>query len=275
MTNADAIYQDLLIEILDCGDEIETRNHKAISNITLPNVTFDRTPLVTFRKTAWRKALREMEWFMSGSMLCPEELKDWWNGQLDDDGCLMDGYSAQFRRSSFMDHCGDLDNFDQVEFVKDKLKKHPNSRRLVVTTWNPGEMANITIANDNPNTPTCCHGTVLQFFVRDGKMHIKHYQRSADMLLGVPHNWIQYWALLLYFAHHAGLKPGSLTWIWGDAHIYSEESHDQAAYAIRESEPRECPNLVYTPTSDDFLASDFSLDCEVPEPLVTIRPKLL
>jgi thymidylate synthase len=99
-----------------------------------------------------------------------------------------------------------------------------------MTVWNPAEMASISEVNENPNTPTTCHSTLIQCFVSPGGiLHMKHYQRSADMLLGVPHNWIQHWAFMLYLAHHTGLSVGSMYWILGDAHIYDEESHVLAA----------------------------------------------
>jgi thymidylate synthase len=145
-----------------------------------------------------------------------------------------------------------------------------------MTTWNPGEMANITKTNHNPNTPTCCHSIIVQFFVRNGRLSMKSYQRSADMLLGVPHNWIQSWAMLMWFAHHAGLKVGSMTWMWGDAHIYNEQSHvDTAETMIRFYTGMNEVKMVYTPTSTDFKASDFTIEGEIPDPIVTTRPKLL
>ena len=245
---ANKIYAALLKEIIKEGDEVTTRNSDVYSHFNLPNTTFTQAPLVTVRKTAWKKALREMEWFLSGDSKCPEELLDWWHGQLNEYGWLVDGYGEQLRYSSYSDPD---DAFDQVKFIQKALKENPNSRRLLMTVWNPGDMANITDSNDNPNTPTCCHSIVVQFFVRNGYLSMKTYQRSADMLLGVPHNWIQSWAMLMWFAHHAGLKVGSMTWMWGDAHIYKEESHLQTVSKILEAQAEDCPvELVYTPTTN-------------------------
>jgi thymidylate synthase len=221
-----------------------------------------------------------MEWFLSGDSKCPEELLDWWEGQSNVNGHLLNGYGQQFRHSSYwsFDVFGGGDNtLDQVEFIQDALKNNPNSRRLLMTSWNAGEMANITTANCNPNTPTCCHSIVVQFFVRNGCLSMKTYQRSADMLLGVPHNWVQSWAMLMWFAHHAGLKVGSMTWMWGDAHIYRETSHlstvsDLIAFELTQDPPL---SMVYSPTSNDFKASDFSIQGTIPYPVITTRPKLL
>jgi thymidylate synthase len=241
-TSADLTYAFLLQDILRLNNVVETRNHSCYCNPFLDNVTFDSLPLITIRKTAWKLALTEMEWFMSGSLKCPEKLSKWWAGQLNKDGNYINGYAEQFRNQTTTtygrDEHGmneyDLDGFDQIAYILDGLKNHQHSRRLVLTSWNTGEMANITKTNNNPQTPSCCHSTVLQFFVVNGELHIKHYARSQDMLLGFQANIVQYWALLTYFAFHSNLKVGSLTWVFGDAHIYNEESHIEAAKQIIE-----------------------------------------
>lgn len=269
-TLADLAYKYLLGEIDTHGVLKDTRNHLTKSSIFLRETVFIETPIVTFRKTAWKKALKEMEWFLSGDIKCPKDLLDWWNGQLDPDGDYVAGYGDQLRTFG-------TGWFDQIRFIQEELKAHPNSRRLITTTWHPQDMAVITELNGNPNTPTTCHGTISQYFVLEDKLWIKTYQRSADMLLGVPHNWIQYWAYLMWLAHWAGYKVGGLYWCFGDAHIYQEESHLQAMSEILEAPvgyPEEY-NLVYNPTSQQFLASDFSFDKPLPEPKVLTRPKLL
>lgn len=291
MTIADAIYAQLLAQILSEGDKVVTRNSETFSHINLPNVTFDSFPLVTLRKTQWSKAIREMEWFFSGYPECPEELLNWWDGQLNENNCLFSGYGVQFREFiSFPTNDYPPHSFDQIQFILNALRTNPNSRRLLMTVWNPGEMAVITETNGNPNTPTCCHSIVVQFFVRDGALHMKTYQRSADMLLGVPHNWVQSWAMLMYFAHHANLKVGTMAWMWGDAHIYNEQSHMQAANEIigvaqiaYAEPPLTSLDLQYTfdataPNNDvipEFRTNEFTLFGEIPKPTVLTKPKLL
>lgn len=289
MTYADAYYISLLLTIKMDGDEVSSRNHQTISHIALPPVAFSHTPLITVRKTAWKKAIREMEWFLSGDPTCPEDLRGWWRGQLNSGNQLVDGYGDQLRNFSFARRWtddGDLElgGYDQLKFVLKALKSNPNSRRILWTTWNPGEMACITKTNQNPNTPTCCHNTMTQFFVREGKLFISTYQRSADMLLGVPHNWIQMWAVMLYLCHHTDLTPGHLRWSFGDAHIYTETSHVQTldglinGPSIQPASPG--PVLIYkpAPTQNEvppFLAQDFFIEQTIPEPKVTTRPRLL
>jgi len=280
--NCDQEYKYLIYRIFTSGDELETRNHRVKSVIDYPQIIFTETPLVTVRKTAWKKAIREMEWFLSGEPECPEELLDWWDGQLDTQGRYVAGYGQQFRSYSCLSHGGF--RFDQIEFLLKGLRDHSASRRLVVTTWNPAEMAAITSLNHNPNTPSCCHGSMIQCSVRDGKLHMTHYQRSADVLLGVPHNLVQYFALILYLAHWSNLEVGSLRWLFGDVHLYQEESHVECAKQIIQSPIRSVDTpikLCYNPIIGlaggipEFKASDFTMDGVIPEPLVTIRPKLL
>jgi thymidylate synthase len=283
-TMADFDFGILLGNILKDGDIVSTRN--AVTKSLLgETVKLYEFPLITWRKTAVKKALLEMEWFMSGDPLCPKELRDWWNGQLYRSGSYIDGYPKQFRRSSFEDDESECSHFDQVGFILNGLKNNPASRRLILTTWNPGEMANITRINENPLTPTSCHNTCTQFFVRNDTLHMTTYQRSADVLLGVPHNWVQTWAMGVYFAHHAGLKMGSIVWHFGDAHIYQEESHIRAAQAVMDADigpTGVTPKLEYKYSGEvdsygtpKFLAADFEVVGDIPPPVTTIRPKLL
>lgn len=279
-TIADHIYFNILNQVHMQGDFVDTRNHLTKSAFWLDSISFTSAPLVTLRKTAWQKALREMEWFLSGQPKCPPELLNWWEGQLDKNDCLIAGYGHQFRQSLWSSTEDEVYYFDQITFIKDALKTNPNSRRLLLTSWNPGEMAHITGLNDNPNTPTCCHNTMTQFFVRNGGLSLRTYQRSADLLLGVPHNWIQTWAMLVWFAHHAGLEVDEMIWDFGDAHIYQEESHIQVVNEIVQTRYNINiigVDLLYHPTSEQFKASDFCLkwDGEISQPVTTVRPKLL
>lgn len=289
----DRLYGELVSAILMQGEYVRTRN-SGVYRLFVPDVLrIDEFPLVQLRKTAYKKALREMEWFMSGDTQCPVELQDWWAGQLNEDMRLIDGYGTQLRRAP---HSYNGYN-DQIRATLGDLRDHPFSRRILITTWNPGDMAAITENNDNPNTPTCCHATMIQYSVsadQDGKpktLNAYHFQRSADVLLGLPHNLVQHWALLTFFAHHAGLKVGRLAYQLGDAHLYDEQSHLQAAQSILRwtqgyNSTADAPTLVYkyggevdelgVPT---FKASDFSVEwpegVSPSEPLTKVRPKLL
>jgi thymidylate synthase len=240
-----------------------------------------------------------MEWFMSGSSKCPEKLSKWWSGQLNEYGEYLNGYSHQLRQAIYSETITKHGFFDQIKYILDGIKEHPHSRRLRTTTWNTGDMANITKSNNNTKTPSSCHGSFVQYFVVGGALHMKHWQASADCILGVPHNFVQYWALLTYFASHSNLKVGSLTWVFGDAHIYNEESHIEAAEDIigaasdfiserwkRDSVNGDIEelklNLVYNYSGEldafgtpKFAAADFTIEGEIPKPTVLTKPKLL
>lgn len=275
MNNTNGIYANILDKVLLEGDLMETRNHSTYSYVDGLSVKFDKVPLVTTRKTAWKYALSEMEWFLSGEAECPEKLAKWWKGQLDPDGLYVDGYGHQLRMYTSIDDRDMWKPFDQIEFIINALKDHPNSRRLITTTWHPEEMSRITETNSNPNTPTTCHGTLVQYFVRDSKLKMNVLARSQDLLLGTVHNWIQYWAYLQWLAYKTGYEVGSMTWIFGDAHIYNHPSHVDTAKAIIENcKLYDDIELVYTPTSDWFKASDFSIKGDIPEPFVKSKPEL-
>lgn len=278
--NADKYYLECIERIYKFGHKRETRNYCAKSLFDLSPIIFYETPLVTLRKTAWKMALREMEWFMSGDSKCPDELLPWWKEQLDPSGCYHHGYSEQFRKSSSIY----INNFDQIKYVLDGIRTNPNSRRLVLTSWNPYEMSRITALNKNDKTPTTCHSSFVQFFVADGRLHMSSVQRSADMLLGVPHNWIQSWALLLYFARHANLSVGWMRWIFGDAHCYLHPSHIDTIEALLKCDvPSSLENtfdLNYDKAPEyigipEFKANNFYMDGMIPEPLVIKKPQLL
>lgn len=268
-----ATYQNIVRSILEDGVQVETRNHGVFKHVSIPEFVITETPLITFRKTAWRKALLEWEWFMTGEAKCPDTLLDWWDGQLSVDGRYFDGYGEQLRHATDAEY-----SVDQISDLIAGLKKHPNGRRHVVTTWSAAAMANITKTNLNPKTPTCCHGTVIQFHVVNDTLCMYHYQRSADVILGLPHNLMQYWAFLLFVAHHSGYKPGHITYKLGDAHVYDETSHLYVArYIVKAQLPESVPTLSYHPSERVavFKAADFVLVGEVPEPVTAIRPVLL
>lgn len=279
MTPVNAIYRRLLLRI-DQSSVTESRNGPVKSCHELPQALFYSTPMVTLRKTAWRMAIREWEWFMSGDSLCPDELLPWWSGQLSPEGRYVAGYGEQLRGRY------NYGGFDQVSAFLQGIRHHPDSRRLVLTTWHPADMWEITRLNCNSNCPTTCHTSFLQAFVRDGALYFTSYQRSADMLLGVPHNWVQTWAFLWYCARHAGLEVGGLRWLFGDAHIYQHPSHITVFEQIRDLSPDhpylngyDSPVLVYDaePSNERvprFRTEDFKI-VGAREPLITDRPVLL
>lgn len=275
MQNTDTVYQNILNDVLMLGDPVPSRNHPSLSIIDLNPVIFNTFPLVTLRKTAWKMALREMEWFLSGDTRCPDELLTWWDVQLDPGQCYQFGYSHQLRHfdKGRLGAFGLKDGFDQVESFIDNIIDDPLSRRHIMTTWNPFDMENITLANENKKSIATCHGTIIQGFVRNDTLSLTVYQRSADMLLGVPHNWVQWWGFLLWAANQTELGVGSLRWVFGDAHIYLDPSHLDTVQDILDSDCQHSDvSLCYEPTTDAFKADDFQVMGDIPEPVTRIKP---
>lgn len=262
MARVDQVFVELIRGIIEDGEDITTRNSRVLRSTT-QCISFRDTPLVSVRKTAWRLALREMEWFLSGSTdinkLHPS-VQHWWKPWANERGHIACNYSKQFRNFGSK-------SFDQIEYLIEGISKHPNSRRNIATTWHSGEMA----SEDTPITN--CHGTLIQFFVTgSGSLDMTMYQRSVDVMLGLPHNWIQYWAFLQWMAHRTGHKVGEFTWIGGDCHIYENHLIDtlKIVDARHRMEGLFCPDLIYNPSSEEFKADDFSLSFEY-EPLFTTK----
>lgn len=281
--SADYKYQQLIKTIMEVDHSHKTRNEVTKRKLFL-DVRFTEVPIVTVRKTAVTMALRELEWMMTGESKVPEFLLKWWGDQIAPDGHLYRGYGEQFRKALSVDMEGQPQEFDQIGLILDSLIKHPNSRRMVMTTWNPWDMANITNINKNSKTPTNCFHTMTQFFVEDKKLYCQSHQRSADMLLGVPHDWVETWALMMYLAHHSGLGLGELHYTFGDAHIYQTADHIQAANEFlaldikNEAQPftlkYEYSGGIDSFGLPQFKASDFKIEGIIPEPKINIKMKI-
>lgn len=264
MGDCDRQYRELLRALLDRGEVVTTRNAEVRRLFGL-RMEFRATPLVSLRRTAWRNALREWEWFMSGSNDIADlhpSVRPWWQPWADEHGQVPYNYSHQFRSSGYSMA------FDQIAHLVYGVTHHPYSRRNCLTTWNPEEMA----------APTCpitnCHHSFTQAFVdTSDALHLVTYQRSADVMCGLSHNLIQAWAFLLWLAHRAGRGVGSLVWFGGDVHLY--ETHRELARRVADAEPRlRAPELVYQPSGDDFRADDFSLSSAY-EPAVEERARMV
>lgn len=267
------LFSELVKTILTEGVEVGTRN-SVTKRIIGQRIQFDTCPLVTVRRTAWKNALREMEWFLSGSTrLCDlhPAVQKWWLPWANPEGVVPFNYSHQFRNYGGQDFGKESDKpgLDQIEWLLGAVRDHPFSRRNLITTWNTRDMI------DPANPITNCHGTIIHVFGRLVSSDPYDYdkppiidllmvQRSCDTILGVPHNWIQYWAFLLWLARRTGHKPGSLIWFGDDVHVY--QSHEPVAKRIVDvgGAYMDWPSMIYNPTSADFKADDFSIDDDYP-----------
>lgn len=265
------LYTQLLLLLNTSGSYLVTRGAGVKSVFGHNFGAVPSFPIVTLRRTMWKTALKELEWFMSGKETCPEgALSDiWWKGQLSPDNTLRQGYPIQLRQSP-----SPLGAFDQVAWLRHEIKEHPSSRRLCLTVWNPGTMAAFPEINENPMAPTCCHAVWNQFQVRDGQLHMNAVFRSTDAILGLPHNLVQHRALQLYFAHHAGVPAASSYQLYlNDVHIYDHPDHnDFVSWLAEQNYPRMEPDtndLIYTPSGVEFRAEDFTLKEELRLPLYT------
>lgn len=261
----DESYQALIEFINTSGRTVITRNSE-VKRVISQSIIYEGTPLISVRKTAWKSALREMEWFLSGSNNINDlhpSVRHWWEPWKNDKNLIENNYSVQFR--NFHGRYGAV---DQIQLLIDGIDQHPYSRRNIITTWNTSDMV-------HSSTPiTNCHGTLIIAYVENNALYLEMDQRSVDVICGMPHNLIQYWALLIWLAYRTGYKVGSFIWNGKDIHIY--DKHYELANKILQVKTKdiETPNLIYTPTSEDFKADDFSLDREY-KPILIDRAEML
>lgn len=214
-------------------------------------------PLLTTKKLHLKSIIYELLWFLQGDTnvkYLQEHGVRIWNEWADPDGSLGHIYGYQWR--SWPDYNGG--HIDQISEVVDQIKNDPNSRRLIVSSWNVADIGNM-------NLPPC--HAFFQFYVADGKLSLQLYQRSADIFLGVPFNIASYALLLLMMAQVTGLKPGTFVHTLGDAHIYT--NHLEQVDIQLQREPRPLPTMTLNPEVNnifDFKYEDFTLTNYNPHP---------
>jgi len=219
----------------------------------------DSFPLVTTKKLHLRSIIHELLWFLKGDTnvgYLRDNKVTIWDEWADAEGNLGRVYGAQWRDWRKPDGS----SVDQIREVVDQIRTNPDSRRLVVSAWNPGEIHLMALAP--------CH-VLFQFYVQDGELSCQLYQRSADLFLGVPFNIASYALLTMMVAQMTGLKPGDFVHTFGDLHLYSNHL-DQA----REQLSRECrplPKMLLNPSVknlEDFRIGDFTLEGYDPHPAI-------
>lgn len=246
-------YLDLLDNVLKNGKEKHDRTGTGTISVFGYQMRFDLAegfPLLTTKKLHLRSIIHELLWFISGDTNI-KYLKDngvsIWDEWADKDGNLGPVYGYQWRSWP----AADGRKIDQLKEVIEEIKKNPDSRRLIVSAWNVGEIPKMALPP--------CHA-LFQFYVADGKLSCQLYQRSCDIFIGVPFNIASYALLTLMIAQVTGLKPGEFIHTLGDAHIYLNHIEQVKLQLTRE--PFKLPEMKINPSVNDifsFRFEDFAL----------------
>lgn len=254
-------YQDLLKHILDNGTEKTDRTGTGTISIFGYQMRFNLNegfPLVTTKKIHLKSVIHELLWFIKGETNI-QYLKDngvkIWDEWASESGDLGPVYGKQWR--SWDSKNGEI---DQLKEVLKQLKNSPDSRRIIVSAWNVGELAEMALMP--------CHA-FFQFYVADNKLSCQLYQRSADVFLGVPFNIASYALLTMMIAQECGLDLGDFVWTGGDTHIYSNHLGQVNLQLSRT--PRTLPIMKLNPEVKsvfDFIYEDFTLENYDPYPLI-------
>jgi thymidylate synthase len=255
-------YLDLLRHVLECGRFKSDRTGTGTHSVFGAQARFDLTegfPLLTTKKVHTRSIIHELLWFLRGETNV-RYLRDngvtIWDEWADADGNLGRVYGAQWR-----DWRGaDGRRVDQITSLLEQIKRSPDSRRLIVSAWNPAEIADMALPP--------CHA-LFQFYVSEGELSCQLYQRSADIFLGVPFNIASYALLTLMVAQVCGLRAKEFIHSFGDLHLYS--NHVEQAKLQLSREPRALPRMKLNPAVTDLFAfrfEDFTIEGYDPHPAI-------
>jgi len=246
-------YLDLMQLVLEKGTVKTDRTGTGTKSLFGHQMRFDLNegfPVLTTKKLHLRSIIHELLWFIKGDTNI-RYLKDngvsIWDDWADENGELGPVYGSQWRAWP----AADGRKIDQLSNVIEQIKKTPDSRRLIVSAWNVGEV-------DKMKLPPC--HAFFQFYVADGKLSCQLYQRSCDIFLGVPFNIASYALLTMMVAQVCDLKLGDFVWTGGDCHIYSNH-YEQAATQLARS-PGKLPTMRINPAVTsifDFTFEDFEL----------------
>lgn len=253
-------YLSLLNRILTEGHQKGDRTGTGTLSVFGHQMRYDLQdgfPLLTTKKLHLKSIIYELLWFLRGDTNV-RWLQDHgvriWNEWADENGDLGPVYGHQWR--SWPDYRGGT--IDQIAQVEEMIKRNPNSRRMLVTAWNPAEVEDMVLPP--------CH-CLFQFYVADGRLSLQLYQRSADTFLGVPFNIASYALLLQMMAQVTGLQPGEFVHTTGDTHLYL--NHLEQARLQLSRTPRSLPTMRINPDVKsifDFRYEDFELENYDPWP---------
>ena len=253
-------YLDLLEHVLTNGTEKHDRTGTGTISVFGYQMRFNLEegfPLLTTKKLHLRSIIYELLWFLRGDTnvkYLHDNKVTIWDEWAREDGSLGPIYGKQWRSWG----CGDGKEVDQIANLIEQIKTNPDSRRLLVSAWNVGEVEQMALPP--------CH-IIFQFYVAEGRLSCQLYQRSADIFLGVPFNIASYSLLTMMIAHVCGLKPGDFVHTLGDAHIYL--NHIEQCRLQLTREPRPLPTMRINPDRkgiNDFVFEDFTLENYNPHP---------
>jgi thymidylate synthase len=253
-------YLDLLRHVRDQGVVKEDRTGTGTRSVFGYQMRFDLGdgfPVLTTKKLHLRSIIYELLWFLKGDTniaYLREHGVSIWDEWADENGDLGPVYGHQWRSWPTADGgC-----IDQISQLVAQIRSNPDSRRLIVSAWNPADIERMALPP--------CH-CLFQFYVAEGRLSCQLYQRSADIFLGVPFNIASYALLTLMLAQVTGLQPGEFVHTFGDAHLYA--NHLQQCDLQLSREPRPLPGMLLNPQVDDifgFCFEDFELSGYDPHP---------
>ncbi|MDN3443320.1 thymidylate synthase [Microbacterium sp. APC 3901] len=249
-------YEDLLRDVLESGTHKSDRTGTGTTSVFGRQIRFDLSkgfPLITTKRVHFKSIAYELLWFLRGDSNV-KWLQDHgvtiWDEWADASGDLGPVYGVQWRSWPTPDG----ESIDQLAQVIEQIRQTPDSRRLIVSAWNPADIPDMALAP--------CHA-LFQFYVADGKLSCQLYQRSADLFLGVPFNIASYALLTLMVAQQVGLEPGDFVWTGGDCHIYDNHLEQVSEQLTRDPYPYPTLRFARKPESildygyDDFIVEDY------------------
>ena len=263
-------YLDLVRHVLENGEVKGDRTGTGTKSVFGYQMRFDLSkgfPMVTTKKLHLKSIIYELLWFLKGGTnidYLKENGVNIWNAWADKNGDLGPVYGFQWRNWN-------NDGIDQIKILVKNLVKNPNSRRHLISAWNPSVLPDTSksfesnVANGKAALPPC--HAFFQFYVSNEKLSCQLYQRSADVFLGVPFNIASYSLLTMMIAQVCNLKLGDFVHTFGDAHIYS--NHFEQMNVQLKREPRSLPSMKLNPSVTDifdFKFEDFSLENYDPHP---------
>lgn len=256
-------YLDLVRHVIDHGVKKEDRTGTGTRSIFGYQMRFDLNegfPMVTTKKLHLKSIIHELLWFLKGDTnieYLQENGVKIWDAWANENGDLGPVYGYQWRNWNG-------DNIDQIKEVIDTIQHNPDSRRMIVSAWNPSVLPDTSVsfaenvANNKAALPPC--HAFFQFYVNDGKLSCQLYQRSADIFLGVPFNIASYALLTMMVAQVTGLEYGDFIHTFGDAHIYNNHLEQLELQLSRD--PRPLPKMILNPDIKnifEFSFKDFNL----------------